>query len=193
MQCITQSSRIKLFSIVGLGIVTVAISADKVLSATLVNPQTDCGKSNSPVATVCYEMILTNNTGKVVNDLHIQVNPSGKFRTIPVAIVGEVKKEGTPKDSSLNKPFNWNKDNFFTLLPDDSVLVRWFSNNNDPKTEYITTVTWTFNGTIVKTTSIPEPTSILSFLALGTLGAASTLKRKLKPSKLTEKETTKVS
>jgi hypothetical protein len=39
----------------------------------------------------------------------------------------------------------------------------------------------------------PEFTSILSLLALGTLGTASTLKRKLKPSKLTEKETTKVS
>lgn len=39
---------------------------------------------------------------------------------------------------------------------------------------------------------VPEPTSTLSFLALGTLGAASTLKRKLKPSKSTEKETTKV-
>ena len=38
----------------------------------------------------------------------------------------------------------------------------------------------------------PEPTPILGFLALGTLGAASTLKRKLKPSKSTEKETTKV-
>ena len=41
--------------------------------------------------------------------------------------------------------------------------------------------------------SVPEPSSILSFLALGTLGAASTLKRKLKPSQSTEKETTKVS
>ncbi|MFM2380450.1 MAG: hypothetical protein RLZZ143_3033 [Cyanobacteriota bacterium] len=40
---------------------------------------------------------------------------------------------------------------------------------------------------------VPEPTSILSLLALGTLGAASTLKRQLKPSQLTEKETTKVS
>ena len=40
---------------------------------------------------------------------------------------------------------------------------------------------------------VPEPSSILSLLALGTLGAASTLKRKLKPSQLTEKETTKVS
>ena len=39
---------------------------------------------------------------------------------------------------------------------------------------------------------VPEPTSILGLLALGTLGAASTLKRKLKPSKSAEKETTKV-
>ena len=38
----------------------------------------------------------------------------------------------------------------------------------------------------------PEPASILSLLALGTIGAASTLKRKLKPSQSTEKETTKV-
>jgi hypothetical protein len=40
--------------------------------------------------------------------------------------------------------------------------------------------------------SVPEPSSTLGFFALGTLGAASTLKRKLKPSKSTEKETTKV-
>ena len=40
--------------------------------------------------------------------------------------------------------------------------------------------------------TIPEPSAILSLLALGTLGAASTLKRQLKPSKSTEKETTKV-
>ncbi|MCZ8200775.1 MULTISPECIES: PEP-CTERM sorting domain-containing protein [unclassified Microcystis] len=39
---------------------------------------------------------------------------------------------------------------------------------------------------------VPEPSAILSLLALGTLGAASTLKGKLKPSKSTEKQTTKV-
>jgi hypothetical protein len=44
----------------------------------------------------------------------------------------------------------------------------------------------------VISTSVPEPTSTLGFLALGTLGAASTLKRQLKPSKSAEKETTKV-
>ena len=42
-------------------------------------------------------------------------------------------------------------------------------------------------------TSIPEPTSTFGLLALGTLGAASTLKRKLKSSKSSEKETTTVS
>ncbi|TRU80252.1 MAG: PEP-CTERM sorting domain-containing protein [Microcystis novacekii Mn_MB_F_20050700_S1] len=42
-------------------------------------------------------------------------------------------------------------------------------------------------------TPIPEPSSTLGFLALGTLGAASTLKRKLKSSKSSEKETAKVS
>ena len=44
----------------------------------------------------------------------------------------------------------------------------------------------------VISTSVPEPSSSLGLLALGTLGAASTLKRKLKPSKSAEKETTKV-
>ncbi|WP_293127109.1 hypothetical protein [Okeania sp. SIO1I7] len=43
------------------------------------------------------------------------------------------------------------------------------------------------------TRKTPEATSILSFLALGTLGAASTLKRKLKPSKSPDKELEKVS
>jgi hypothetical protein len=39
---------------------------------------------------------------------------------------------------------------------------------------------------------VPEPTSTLSLLALGTLGAASTIKRKLKSSQSTEKETTEI-
>jgi hypothetical protein len=46
---------------------------------------------------------------------------------------------------------------------------------------------------VVDTISIPEPTSTLSFLALGTLGAGATLKRKLKSSKSSEKDNTKIS
>ena len=45
---------------------------------------------------------------------------------------------------------------------------------------------------LCKSQTVPEPNSTLGFFALGTLGAASTLKRKLKPSQSTEKETTKV-
>jgi len=44
----------------------------------------------------------------------------------------------------------------------------------------------------VNFTHVPEPSSTLSLSALGTLGAASTLKRQIKPSKSAEKETTKV-
>ncbi|MGH1395334.1 MAG: hypothetical protein ACRAVC_15080 [Trichormus sp.] len=40
---------------------------------------------------------------------------------------------------------------------------------------------------------VPEATSPLSLLALGTLGAVSTFKRKLKPSKSAQKELKKVS
>ncbi len=40
--------------------------------------------------------------------------------------------------------------------------------------------------------SVPEPTSTLSLLSLGILGAGATLKRKLKPSNSIKKETTKV-
>jgi hypothetical protein len=47
-------------------------------------------------------------------------------------------------------------------------------------------------GSCVGAIQVPEPTSTLGLLALGTLGAASTLKRKLKSSQSTEKETTKV-
>ena len=50
-------------------------------------------------------------------------------------------------------------------------------------------ITWRLDVHLVHT---PEPTSVLSLFALGTLGAASTLKRKLKPCQSTEKETTKV-
>ena len=46
--------------------------------------------------------------------------------------------------------------------------------------------------TLRQRASVPEPASILSLLALGTIGAASALKRKIKPSQSSEKETTKV-
>ena len=47
-------------------------------------------------------------------------------------------------------------------------------------------------GTAQTAQQVPEPSSLFGLGVLGTLGAASTLKRKLKPSKSAEKETTKV-
>ncbi|MCZ8055856.1 MAG: PEP-CTERM sorting domain-containing protein [Microcystis sp. LE19-12.2C] len=54
-------------------------------------------------------------------------------------------------------------------------------------------LSFSFTNTNTGTMLVPEPTSTLSLLVLGTLGAASTLKRQFKSSKSTEKETTKVS
>ncbi len=51
-------------------------------------------------------------------------------------------------------------------------------------------IVFTRNGVPVP---VPESTSTLGLLSLGTLGAASNLKRKLKSSQPSEKETTKVS
>ncbi|MGD1805862.1 PEP-CTERM sorting domain-containing protein [Dapis sp. BLCC M126] len=53
--------------------------------------------------------------------------------------------------------------------------------------------TFTFIARNLTIAHVPEPTSALSFLALGTLGAASTLKHKLKRSKSADKELEKVS
>ncbi|CAO5028747.1 PEP-CTERM protein-sorting domain-containing protein [Microcystis aeruginosa] len=47
-------------------------------------------------------------------------------------------------------------------------------------------------GTAQTAQQVPEPASLFGLGVLGTLGVASTLKRKLKPSKSAEKETTKV-
>jgi len=48
-------------------------------------------------------------------------------------------------------------------------------------------------GTAQTAQQVPEPASLFGLGVLGTLGVGSTLKRKLKPSKSAEKETTKVS
>jgi hypothetical protein len=47
-------------------------------------------------------------------------------------------------------------------------------------------------GTVQQVQQVPEPASLFGLGVLSTLGAASTLKRKLKPSQSIEKETTKV-
>ena len=87
---------------------------------------------------------------------------------------------------SLQPNLSLDLDNeLITFLITDDVDDAFVMNNS---TDTMTEITF---GLI--SPSVPEPSSILSLLALGTLGAASTLKRKLKPSKSTEKELEKVS
>jgi hypothetical protein len=69
--------------------------------------------------------------------------------------------------------------NLFDIIPTCSVNT--FENNFDGQVDGV-----------ISSKPIPESSSVLSLLALGTLGAASTLKRQIKPSKSSEKETTKV-
>jgi hypothetical protein len=79
--------------------------------------------------------------------------------------------------------------------------LAFFSDNDEPSAAEVGTVLINgakLNGQPIQlgvrvVSGVPEPSSIFGLLALGTLGAASTLKRKLKSSKSSEKETTKVS
>ncbi|GBL14865.1 hypothetical protein MTo_02173 [Microcystis aeruginosa NIES-1211] len=62
----------------------------------------------------------------------------------------------------------------------------------NPSNRWVFASEVTFDGELLGVQPVPEPTSTLGFLALGTIGAGATLKRKLKSSKPSEKETTKV-
>jgi hypothetical protein len=91
----------------------------------------------------------------------------------------------------------------FNIINGTSVALPGFLFSNIPLS-YINNgngweTTSLFSGTVtldslhaLEASTVPEPSTILSLLALGTLGAASTLKRQIKSSKPSEKETTKV-
>ncbi len=86
-----------------------------------------------------------------------------------------------------NLSLDLNSDEISFVFPDNILPSTGFISNGTTDTAASASLGLT------ATERVPEPTSTLSLLALGTLGAASTLKRKLKPSKTSEKETTKVS
>ena len=90
--------------------------------------------------------------------------------------------------------------NGLPILGSEANLEQWYQNNIQDGVDSFTMPSNSFaafSDTITakitkEIKGTPEPTSIISLFALGTLGAASTLKRKLKPSKSAEKETPKV-
>jgi hypothetical protein len=95
---------------------------------------------------------------------------------------------GTRTTPPFSNPYNVGMSGKYNLSNDSLMLDNLLtSEHKDPKVD---PKIYKFN---IKPCPIPEPTSTIGLLALGTLGAASTLKRQLKSSKSSEKETTKVS
>ena len=101
----------------------------------------------------------------------------------------------------IANPASFNIGDEFTISGGTSSLLSGFLFSStpigfDPSVGFITDSPINGDVSVVAsqliTAATPEPTSTLSLLALGTLGAASTIKRKLKKSKSTEKDTTKV-
>ncbi|NES69539.1 MAG: PEP-CTERM sorting domain-containing protein [Okeania sp. SIO2D1] len=134
---------------------------------------------------------------------------------------GLANNEFTP-DSSIgysaisNEPDNWfgfsaNVDAFTPpTLGDNEVFTMLFDIDFDPEvreallglglqfasggtSDPLHPVTYSGEAMVMENEKIPEPSSIFSLLALATLGATSTLKRKLKTSKYAGKELEKVS
>jgi FlaG/FlaF family flagellin (archaellin) len=94
---------------------------------------------------------------------------------------GELSFDFTLKDSNFGGSFNGNINTGVGSGTGLAILP------------FITDANFETSNLTAEHISTPEPASTLSLLALGTLGAASTFKRKLKPSQSTKKETTKVS
>jgi hypothetical protein len=130
--------------------------------------------------------LVTLNTSDFRDPNSWDVNLDVQHITAPHPELGENQGGFVFKDYSFSK-------NDFGLVISDS-----FSASHPPVHRDFYTFSFDRSmapaNTVIKLTGVhtPEPSSILSLLALGTLGAASTLKRKLKSSKSTEKDTTKV-
>ncbi|WP_228008427.1 PEP-CTERM sorting domain-containing protein [Microcystis aeruginosa] len=101
-----------------------------------------------------------------------------------------LKKFGDPYGEGGQLPTGGNVSNIgFTPFQYVTASSPAYPSSGDANTA-LSSASFRYN--LGNTTSVPEPSAILGLLALGTLGAASTLKRQLKPSKSTEKATTKV-
>ncbi|GCA74164.1 hypothetical protein MiTe_00986 [Microcystis aeruginosa NIES-2520] len=149
---------------------------EKSLTFAFINPENststsfDIADPGFSIASVLYEVNLDPDMPDVFETLGVSNDPTSNFRITFTPTGFEPLVIATPFDS-LGNP----------------IFISGVDNNNVAIGLAVDVI-----GT-KDITCVPEPSTILSLLALGTLGAASTLKRKLKPSQSTEKETTKVS
>ncbi|MFN5970186.1 MAG: DUF4082 domain-containing protein [Microcystis sp.] len=149
-----------------------------------------------------HQVGLWSSTGTLLGSATIQTNSplTGSFRYAPIAPVALTSGLTYFLGSELSNPFSDQYTTFASSIVTAPEITFLGTARNDSGGGFsFPSITASDNGRFgpnfqfqVISTSVPEPTSTLSLLALGTLGAASTLKRQLKPSKSTEKETTKV-
>ena len=131
-----------------------------------------------------YTLFNDNSIDVLVSDLQFSITPNEPEQLLPFTLPGFTPS--LPDFTLLaGQSITFSEDVFAGSQPSDFLLAQMkVSSINDP-----TDFTFIMHEAQI---CVPEPSFTISFLALGTLGAASTLKRKLKPSQSTEKETTKV-
>jgi hypothetical protein len=149
-----------------------------------------------------HQVGLWSSTGTLLGSVTIQTNSplTGDFRYEAITPVTLTSGLTYFLGSEISDPFSDRYTTFASsiITAPEITFLNTARNDSDGGFSF-PSITGSGNGRFgpnfqfqVVSTPVPEPTSTLSLLALGTLGAASTLKRKLKPSQFTEKETTKV-
>ena len=149
-----------------------------------------------------HQVGLWSSTGTLLGSATIQTNSplTGSFRYAAIAPVALTSGLTYFLGSEVSSPFSDRyTSSASSIVTAPEITFLGTARNNSAGGFSFPSITGSANGRFgpnfqfqVVPTSVPEPSSIIGLAALGTLGAASTLKRQLKPPKSTEKETTKV-
>ncbi|MCZ8247761.1 MULTISPECIES: DUF4082 domain-containing protein [unclassified Microcystis] len=138
-----------------------------------------------------HQVGLWSSTGTLLGSATIQTNSplTGSFRYAAIAPVALTSGLTYFLGSEISNPFSDRyTSSASSIVTAPEITFLGAARNNSAGGFSFPSITTSVNGRFgpnfqfqVVSASVPEPTSTLSFLALGTLGAASTLKRKLKP------------
>jgi len=138
-----------------------------------------------------HQVGLWSSTGTLLGSATIQTNSplTGSFRYAAIAPVALTSGLTYFLGSEISNPFSDQyTSSASSIVTAPEITFLGAARSNSAGGFSFPSITASVNGRFgpnfqfqVVSASVPEPTSTLSFLALGTLGAASTLKRKLKP------------
>ncbi|BBH39999.1 hypothetical protein myaer102_25430 [Microcystis viridis NIES-102] len=138
-----------------------------------------------------HQVGLWSSTGTLLGSATIQTNSplTGSFRYAAIAPVALTSGLTYFLGSEISNPFSDQyTSSASSIVTAPEITFLGAARNNSAGGFSFPSITTSVNGRFgpnfqfqVVSASVPEPTSTLGLLALGTLGAASTLKRKLKP------------